>query len=368
MQLTGIALSRLAHDAEFAITRVDKQVDHNPDPTFSPTTHHKLVDGHTIDEVMNIFHDAVGFDEKLEDDRFQVSLPISFSLEQWRAFSRACHDRLCHHLAAWITLYTRNTSHWKRIVDILFIDLTPGQIASQVVKAMRDSHGWTWVNIGTMTLLNRDVDSLNIDDVYERFFRPTTMSPNIELQYIVVLRPEGTFPNISARDLETKFPNLCVECVTLDDISRGAALMMESRRTMDDRRLPIEIALVNGKLVIAMLKHTDLTKYRGSSFFTTSRDNQTTVTVELSRGPFPWATLTLEGMIPKPRGEAVLKVTFQLSRVDARIVVEEMDTGLKSSKILGGIIWPPELDTYTDYTGQVKMMFGKGGIMGELPV
>jgi hypothetical protein len=371
MQRAGIALSRLAYDADFVITRIDEQVDDDDDPTFSPPAHHKLVDGHTVDEIINIFHDTVGFDDRLERNGFQVSLPISASPEQWKAFAHANYNCLCDHLDAWITLHMRKNPHCNGYVNILFVDLTPGQISSQGVTAVLHPHGlrWHWYGINYKNILDRDFKSLNIDDVYDRLVRPIIMLSTTKLEYIVILRPEGAFSNISAADLESKLPNVCIEWITLDDISRGAALFMDLMQIMGDEQdtcLPIEIALANGKSVIVVLDH--IQNPRGSFFFTTSQDNQTTATVQVSRDTHPWASLTLEGMIPRPRGEALLKVTFRVDGYDAIIVVEEIETGLKSSEFRGDTISPPKLNTYEESIGnRVEMVFGKDGIIGELP-
>jgi hypothetical protein len=123
-----IALERFAYDSEFSIT----QVDHNPLPTFLPPTHHKLADGYTVDDIINIFHDTVGFDARLGANGFVVSLPLNASFAQTDAFSKARDHRVCDHFAAWVAAYATRTSD-SEDVHLLFIDLTPGQMTSTVV-------------------------------------------------------------------------------------------------------------------------------------------------------------------------------------------------------------------------------------------
>ncbi|PVF99030.1 hypothetical protein CPB86DRAFT_316951 [Serendipita vermifera] len=343
-QRAGIALGRLTYDSDFSITRVD----HEPNLTFSPPVRHKLVDGHTVKDIINTFHDVVGFDAKSEYNGFMVSIPISASSEQYDAFINANN-------------------------------------------CLSDDHFHVWVN-GHIQDAQQCDEELNIDlssigDVYDKLVVPIVPA-GVKLHQIGILRPEGAFPDICATDLESKFPDTPVKWLTLDDLSYGTAVVMSDKPTTQTRQvstlgtpaeayLPIGVALSTGKSVTILPKGRNFSVGR-IFFFTTSKDNQQTATVRLLRGNVPIGEVTLEGMIPRPKGEPAIKVTSSYKPPGGiTVTVGEIGTDLKVKKDVENVI---NCDDYFNgkvteaceayekcLDKQIDMTFGENGIIGELP-
>ncbi|PVF91835.1 hypothetical protein CPB86DRAFT_270582 [Serendipita vermifera] len=141
--------------------------------------------------------------------------------------------------------------------------------------------------------------------------------------------------------------------------------------------LPTGIALANGKSVTVLPKAQAI-PVKQIFIFTTSKDNQRTATVGLLRGTVPIGKVTLEGMIPKLKGEAAIKVTINTnSSGDTTVTMEEIGTDLKVEKDVGSIIdWDEYLneratEAYETYkkglAKQTDMILGRDGVIGELP-
>jgi hypothetical protein len=374
-QRAGIALSRLEYDAEFATTRVD----HDPDPTYLPSTHHKLVDGHDVGDIMNIFYDTLGFDASLEDNGFVVSLPISASYPQTGAFSNANHQRLCTHFQAWATAYAKSAQDDGKNLHLLFIDLTPGQISATMQMHGRLEDG-RWVTGGTRTYIRpgKSINLSSTDALYDNLVRPIAPQKS-KLRLVGILRPEGAFPHISATDLESKLLGTPVKWVTLEDISYGAAILMTCEpitswgrsESPNKTEIAIGTTLSNGNSVMILPKGEDLPTER-KFMFTTSQDNQTTVTVRLHLGTIPWTEIVLEGLIPKLRGQAAIKVTLNIQRrSETTVTMEEVGTNLKTVMELGTMLHLPGTDPNKadkeNTDEKLEMTLGKDGVIGELP-
>jgi hypothetical protein len=391
IQLAGIALGRFAYDADFVITRVNKQVDHDPDPNFLPPTHHKIVDGHTVDDIVNIFHNTVGFDARLDSNGFTVSFPLRASREQSTAFRDAIvgAGHASNHFGAWFATYTKNAPNSEEIFHLLFVDLTPGQITSLVVingriKNQRLAPRYT--DNSTRLRMSECPDSSNIDELYDRLVG-SIVPREINLHLVCILRPEGSFPDLSNTDLESKFPGIPVQWVTLDDISYGAALqmnresvtssttMLSSLQGIDTRQRTLGITLADGNIV-TILPELRTVPSKWKFMFTTCRDNQTTTTIRLWRGTKFCAQVTLKGLKPKLRGQTMIKVTLDTSSLgETTLSTEEFGTGLKITNALGMALqlYTPDMDIDAtqiskENTGeQVEMTLGRDGIIGELP-
>jgi hypothetical protein len=379
-QRAGIALSRLAYDADYSITRMD--FDGSLRPIFSPPTRHKLIDGHSINEILNIFSNIVGFDTTLEDNGFAVSVPISASIEQRSAFSNANHCPSNDHFHTWVNKYAAEiTLEYKRDVNLLFIDLTPGQVASKFVKGSISENGWDYSqDEDPYICLDQDLVTLNTQDLYDKLVK-SIVPTGTRLHRIGVLRPEGAFPDVSTTDLEHKFRHSPVDWVTLDRLSQGAAIVMsrepfficelEPIRTF----LPIGITIANGKSVTIFSENEDAPAER-KFILTTSQDNQTTATIRLVKGNEPFGEISLDGFIPRPKGQAAIKFTLSIDdSAEMMVTIEEVGTDLKKDKSLGNIEnWRSRITPYQAYkkyhmgeSKQVGITIGENGIIGELP-
>ncbi|PVF96228.1 hypothetical protein CPB86DRAFT_516814 [Serendipita vermifera] len=210
----------------------------------------------------------------------------------------------------------------------------------------------------------------------------------VELDQIGILRPKEAFPSINYTDLESKFPSARVDWLTLDDISYEIAVMMSEEPTTRTiwscgpgipvkAYLPMGITLANGKSVTVLPKGQTLPVAR-KFIFTTPKDDQQTATVRLLRGALPIGEVTLEGMIPRPRSKAAIKVTINTNGSGGMTAtVEEIGTDLKLEKDVGSVIdWNEYLneratEAYETYKKsldkQTDMILGRDGVIGELP-
>jgi hypothetical protein len=380
-QRAGIALSRLAYDADYSITRMN----YNHCAVFSPPIHHKLVDGYSVDEILNIFDNIVEFDTKLGDNGFAVSIPISASIEQRRAFYDANHSRLNDHFHTWAYKYvaesTLEYTEYKGDVNLLFIDLTPGQVASKLVNGSISKQRWHYSQDGEVYIcLDEDFVALNTQDVYDKLVK-SIVPTETRLDRVGILRPEGAFPGVSIIDLEYKFTHFPVEWVTLDDLSYGAALVMSREPLLGCQMepiyifLPIGIATADGKSVTIFSEEEDAPAER-KFILTTSQDDQTTASIRLVRGNEPFGEISLEGMIPRPKGQAAIKFMLSIDdSAETMVTMEEVGTDLKRDKSLGNIEnWRSNITQYEAYqryykeeSKQVSIAIGENGSIGELP-
>lgn len=87
----------------------------------------------------------------------------------------------------------------------------------------------------------------------------------------------------------------------------------------------------------------------------------------------PVGEVTLEGLIPKLKGQTRIKVTLRIDSIeDTRMTVEELDTGLKQAKDFGDLfLWDSEDTGYSvdmeSMSEPTAMTFGEDGVIGELP-
>lgn len=221
----GIALSRIASDADFSITRVDGAPGL---ATYSSPTHHKLSNGDTVKDILNTFNETVGFDTKPFDNGFAVAYPISASAEQRRVFYEETlysHD----HFHAWANKHANRVKKHQRNVNFLFIDLTPGQVASKLSNGNTDERRWTYNFKGDHFVNLGNVESLTAQELFDKL-----VPSGRTIHRVAILRPEGAFPDLTSADVEAKFPDIPLKWVTLDVLSRGAAFIMHEQTTLDD--------------------------------------------------------------------------------------------------------------------------------------
>jgi hypothetical protein len=372
-QRAGIALSCLAYDAEFSITRVDGAPE---PPTFSSPVHHKLVDGHTIKDIVDTFKRSVGFDTKPRDNGFVVSLPIAASHEQHSAFGRATGHLTPNHFDCWANKCGISASIEGK-VNMLFIDLTPGQIAAQVSNGCFENQIFSYRMIfqgmsSTRYIILGDVPTLSAQSVIDRLITPLLNAPLRRLNQIGIFRPDGAYPDLSLGDIKAKFPDTLIDWVTLDDVSYGAAAIMHRKNALDSidayegksTYSPTGIILVDGRLVTILPGFIVLPVER-KVWFTTSQDDQTTITIRLIEGVMPLGEVKLEGLSPRPKGQSRIKVTLSIdSHGWTSVTAEELGSNLTRSKALGIMIRDSTVIEGYEQTG---MMIGRDGVIGELP-
>lgn len=376
-QRAGIALSRLAYDADFSIIRIDGAPGR---ARLSPPARHRLDDGHTTKDILNTFKRSVEFDTRPCDNGFMVSFPIAASEEQRNALNMATRYRACDHLHAWANRFTKGALS-RGGIDILLIDLTPGQVASRVSRGCVDSQRWIYqVLLNSEVFYNdvilNDVIISTVDDVVDKLITPI-VPPSRKLDRIGVFRAPEAPLCLLLEDLRARFPGTLVDWVTLNELSYGAALAMHRIETLDtvapihtaSANVPVGVMLADGKVVTILPGFFCLPTKR-KVWFTTSQDNQTTITVRLLRGILPYGEVKLEGLLPRPKGEARIKVTFSIVGAGySSITVEDLYSNLRKSETLGEIgddFWAIMAYKLTEEK-QIGVMVGKDGIMGELP-
>ncbi|PVF92716.1 hypothetical protein CPB86DRAFT_790911 [Serendipita vermifera] len=369
----GIALSRLAYDAQFTITRVDGY----PGPAVfcSPTTH-TLSEAHTIKDMIDTFKRVIDFDLTHDENGYTIAYPIASNSDQRGGFYKAnlySHD----HFHAWAngTGYGEySNGEGKRDVCLLFMDLTPGQVAANTYNSM-----------GAKSIIlseeeQRGTESWTAQDVYDKLVKSLLPPNNKRLELVGILRPESSLPNLSASELGSMLNSVPIKWIQLTDISHGAAIVMNREALVYDSDkiecgpsktpLPTGITLANGK-TITIIPTRSYCPVKRQIFFTNSQGNQITATVKVLRGMVLFGELTLEGLNPKPKGEARIKVTFNIGEHGhASLTIKEVETGKKVYKALRNIQnWDEgETDAYRKKTDeQIEMTIGADGIVGELP-
>ncbi|PVF92718.1 hypothetical protein CPB86DRAFT_165212, partial [Serendipita vermifera] len=220
----GIALSRLTYDAQFAITRVDGF----PGPAvFRPPTIHTLSETYTIKDMMDTFESIIDFDLTEDENRYTITFPIAANPEQRKAIQHAksfSHD----HFYAWVNGVGWND--WKEKHDgyLLFIDLTPGQVAANRVYGNVGYSEWSYSRMSNKLAIlseeeQEDVESWIAQDVLHKLIKSVLPSNNEKFALVGILRPEGSLPNLSTSELESMLNDAHVQWIQLTDLSYGAA-------------------------------------------------------------------------------------------------------------------------------------------------
>jgi hypothetical protein len=376
-QRAGIALSSPAYDADFSITRVDGAP--GP-PIFSPPVPYKLVDIHTIKDVIDTFEGAVGFDTSLRDNGFVVSLPTATSLEQHDAVGETTENGTCSHFHAWVNACGSSISN-EEDAYMLFIDLTPGQVASEGAYGYFKNQKWdyklTFQGIESSNyIVVGDAATLSVQGVLDRLVTPLRLSSR-KIDRIGIFRPGGAFSELFLEELRAKLPETLINWVTLDDLSYGAAVVMHSERMLDlanrylrlTTSIPIGVVLADGRSVTILPGFT-LLPVKRKVWFTTSRDNQTAITIQLIEGMTPCMTFKLDGLIPRPRGQARIKITLSCDSVGrAFLNIKELGSNLQRSWALENIVRQEVAIEEYELAGhkQIGIMIDRDGVIGELP-
>jgi hypothetical protein len=383
-QRAGVALSRLAFDATYTITRVSGA----PGPAvFTPPTSHTLSNSSSIPEIMTAFTQAVDIDLTSRDNKYAVAYPIGASSEQRKGFYSASMNTF-DHFHAWANGYGVKSApkEEKRGVRFLFVDLTAGQGAAKMAVGNYSSRGWTYKLQGDkFTTLSEEQESelqgWTAQEVFDKLVQPVIPDDG-HLDVVGILRPEGSLPSLVPSELESKLPGVTVEWVSLSDISHGTALVMNREPVYDSdddedgpgrTYLPTGVRLANGQ-VVTILHANAYCPIDRKVVFTTSQDDQTSVTVNVLMGTTPFGEpITLQNITPKPKGEARIRVKYDVSEYGgATCIVEEV--GKESERVrktFGSALsyYKAKIDAYKAETTnkQVEMQLGTDGVVGELP-
>ena len=205
---------------------------------------------------------------------------------------------------------------------------------------------------------------------------------------IVLLNPDADLVAVLKPALEKAKPDVPVHVASPAELAAGAARYVppKSRARVTAQYvipLPISIATVDGTAVIAMPRGRKLRPAEDSVLLTTSTDNQTSVTLAVYLGDHLKAednllsgTVVLKGLIPKPKGKALIRATIVVSHgTGATVTVEQVLDGDASPpkvvatfpdliKYLGH-----DLERYETTEGQRSAPFveDSGEPVGELP-
>ncbi|PVF98580.1 hypothetical protein CPB86DRAFT_797211 [Serendipita vermifera] len=369
----GIAVGRVAENAPFCCTRFtgserrylfDFAVTFNPSP---PTEH--MLSSDVPEEIVDSILTKANLRTVARKKAFTLSYPITTPQAHQVAFEVA--DQHAHdHCTAFLSACEFGVVSSEGVVEMMFIDLTPGQVAAVVMQGVINEGRWISKKVRKKVTLG-SVDKLSIQKVVDEIITP--LAPDwSNLQCVGILRPEGAFPELLPIKMELQFINIPVRWLSLADLSYGSAMLLYRRVGLSFRshflcgtrryNPPWYVELADGRLV-NMLAY-GYTRY----FFTTSKDYQATATLRLSRGDILYDEVVIEGLIPKLKGVPRIKVTIDTGFAgQTTVTVQEWSSNLEVNLALTG-------GTYIEATGNkwirrypIKPVFGVDGVVGELP-
>ncbi|PVF92274.1 hypothetical protein CPB86DRAFT_791320, partial [Serendipita vermifera] len=116
----------------------------------------------------------------------------------------------------------------------LFVDLTPGQIASKFGYKDTSIGNWTYKCVGTKSLIlneeqQQDVEGWTAQDIYNKLVKPLLSPPKKKLDLVGILIPEGIVSNLSSSEIEKELSGVPVRWVHLNDLSYGAVVSMNEK-------------------------------------------------------------------------------------------------------------------------------------------
>jgi molecular chaperone DnaK (HSP70) len=225
-----------------------------------------------------------------------------------------------------------------------------------------------------VVLGNVSSGELSSQEVIDKLVNPVT-NHTTGIYRIYILRPEGSSSELSSL-LKTKFPDALIKWVTLAEISRGTAAAIHRHPDGGTLRLsltlftpvPIGIVLSNGQVVAIVPRMLSLPNKK-TAVCTTSRDNQTSVTIKFLTGKTPGGKLVLEGLQPQPKGVARIQVSFDID-ADGGVVVTAKDLGSEAMKVVQiPAFTKADADAYwaDESSHQIEQPVCENGILGELP-
>ncbi|PVG00310.1 hypothetical protein CPB86DRAFT_238277 [Serendipita vermifera] len=368
----GIALSRIADQAPIFCTTGD----HTNLESFGPAQEYKL-EG---DSLFDINKTLKSLDPQQCFRHFALSYPIYLSDEKRKDLYKT-HLHTHDHCTAFLNGCHFGVGESRGDVDCLFLDLTPGQVAASLVRGEISGGQWSFSseNQVALTVLGA-VGDLTVQDIVDKLVLPTTTN-SATLQCVGILKPEDTFPNISTFELESRFPGIPVKWLSVADLSYGSAVWMCRRRKFYEEiqhasPLTLGVKLADGEIVTVIPEHSRLPATR-QFYFTTSKDNQTSASLQFFRGTVPCGKVTLEGLVPRSRGTARIKLSVEwvlcrttwVSCDSTTIEVEELGSAVRAKGDLGAIDWVDVQKNkgYEEGDKQLAPIFGRDGVIGALP-
>jgi hypothetical protein len=379
-QRAGIALSRVADNAPFVVTRVDGA----PHPaTVADPVEHKL-EGLSVPEMMSTFERAVGFTTTSIDNGFAITYPLMLPEEQRKPLEDANRFKTFGHFHAFANYYAQHhssTTKQERDLQVLFIDLTPGQVAAKM--SIGSFHSTNWYYSGGSQgkeIALGNVDYMTTQDVVNKLINPT-IGKSGTLNCIGILRPEGAFPDVSSSDLEAKFPDTLIKWVSLADLSHGIAMVMHSQLTTHDIQwthatlisIPLGLILANGQTV-TLIPAKHFLPAGAKVLVTNSKDDQTTATLRFKKGLIPCGEVVVQGLTPQPKGTARLRVIIDCDdNGQPSVTVEESGAALRTAGRLENLVTNHKSEDIDEYNNaerslkQILPVFGQDGVIGELP-
>ncbi|PVG00307.1 hypothetical protein CPB86DRAFT_782885 [Serendipita vermifera] len=203
-----------------------------------------------------------------------------------------------------------------------------------------------------------------------------TLSNLDAVQCVAILKPESAFPGLKSLDLNLYFLNIPVKWLSIADLSYGTACMMEANFPFSICDYETEDPVVEDTLAIqladgqfyALLPESSSLPTTRLFYFTTSKDSQTTASLQFSKKRLPCGKAVLEDLTPRVRGAARIKVVVQCDLLEhTRVTIQELGS---SEKIVMALE-----DVQFSTSKPIKVMFGESkslvldndGVVGELP-
>ncbi|PVF98579.1 hypothetical protein CPB86DRAFT_814614 [Serendipita vermifera] len=308
-----------------------------------------------------------------------MSYPITTSQDQRLAFEKlkeTSHD----HFMAFIGGCEFDIEDLED-VQVLFIDLTPGRVAAVLGEGTIHNRRWLFGEEKEKVVLG-DVPKLSAQDVIDELIVPIVPKPSA-LHGVGVLRPDGAFPELLPIKLELELPNVPFKWLSLADLSYGSAGFLYHHLTMDhefrcgtrrhDKPTDFSIRLADGRFR-AIIPFCEPIIEKNSHFFTTSKDNQVTATLQFMRGNSMYQDIVVQGLTPHLKGVSRIKVSIEeesYHQTEIVVKIQEMGSNLNIKATLMDVVRTMSEWAYIARVGisvqRAEMAFGEDGIIGELP-
>jgi hypothetical protein len=363
----GIALSCIAAEPPFFCTTVKCSTPYHS--TFRTPTKH-LSKGNTIINLLSS-------NGRPMDGVIAISYPIALCHKQYKNPYQN-YDFTYDHCTAFLKGCWFNVKEKIDTAQCLFLDLTPGQVAAKLVLGKINNGIWQDSGKDAVLTVLGKADELSVEDVINKLVLPTVSNLDA-VQCIGILRPEKSFPNISSWDLSFHFPDIPLMWLSVAELSYGSARIaehytpvskgVEYEDGVSTTATSLCIKLADGQLV-TLLPIGSTHPATGIFYLTTSKDDQTTATLQFCKDNTPCGGVMLEGLAPNSRGAVRIKVVvlFDCSR---KVTVTVQEPGsLKSTKTFLGYMrtrFSFPSDPVRSFQGSKSPSFGIDGIIGELP-
>jgi hypothetical protein len=330
--------------------------------------------GSNSGNIVNSISTEICLEYVADPKTFTWSYPIATTEAQRMAFE-ASDENSHDHCTAFLSACNFDAISSRDVVEVLFIDLTPGQVAAMVMRGTIYQGKWTPEEPGKKFVLG-EIDKLSLEKFDELV---ALVAPNLPtLQCVAVLRPEGAFPELLSIKVELKFINIPFKWVSLADLSYGSAILLYSRLGLEYTPFRCGgafscpdvycVQLADGRFINISTYNIDMCE-RTWHIFTTSKDNQVTATLRL----FGWSTayddLVIKGLAPGPKGTARIKVILEYDEVSGESVatIQGLGSNLNVRLPLRGKTGK-QTEELEDISTRVQYgQFGIDGVIGELP-